>query len=382
MTDQDLDRLLAASAVRDRDLAGLDLRAGERDLLEEIMSTPVLDQPDRRTEADPSKRHGWVVPTLAAAATVAVVATAGLWVTGPEDGAAPGMPQAAPSSPAAIGPTPTESPVQGADDVANPMLLLDDPAWRVRRVHEEGPLSGEMTFTDGSSVLEVFWKPARDHQMYLEDRGDPVNARWPFTLLGLEGTLFRYGDSTDFTTILQPQDGVFLEIRGDQGSKEAYVDLVRRLTPVDSDAWSAALPARVVGPAEAGSVIAEMLADIPVPEGFDVTVLDTGLTVERYQLGATVAGAAACSWMDIWDDGVKGGDQAAADEAVTAMQSSRQWSVLRGMDEQGDYPEEVWDVAYVVSHDAELQRGQSRSERGWWVGGLGCDRPPRSLNMD
>lgn len=381
MTDHDLDQLLAASAVRDRDLARLDLRAGERDLLEEIMSTPVLDQPDRRTEAVPSKRHGWLVPTLAAAATVAVVATAGLWVTGPQDGAAPGLPQAAPTSPAASSPAASEPPAQGADDVANPMLLLDDPAWRVQRVHEDGPFSGEMTFTDGEHLLELRWAPARQHGMYFEDRAYG-NQQWPVTLLGLDGTMFRYGDSTDFTTILRPQDGVFLEIRGDLGSKEAYVDVLNRLGAVDGATWAAAMPAGAVAPADAGAVIDEMLTDIPVPEGFDDTVLETGLTMDRYQLGATVAGAAACSWMDIWDDGVKGGDRAAADEAVEAMQTSRRWGVLRDMNRQGDYPEEVWDVAYVVSHDVELQRGQSKSERGWWIGGLGCDQPPRSLNMD
>jgi hypothetical protein len=287
------------------------------------------------------------------------------------------MPQAAPSSPAA-----SEPAVQGADDVANPMLLLDDPAWRVTRVQEDAPFVGEMTFTDGSSVLEVYWKPARQHRMYLEDRSDPVNDRWPFTLLGLQGTLFRYAGSTDFTTILEPQDSVFLEIRGDLGSREAYVALVRRLTRVDPAAWSEALPASAVGPEEAGSVIAEMLADIPLPAGFDADVLDTGLTTDRHQLGATVAGAAACAWTDAWDDATKTGDQRAADEAAEAMSSSRRWSVLREMDEEGDYPEAVWDVAYVVSHDVALQRGQSRSERGWWIGGLGCDRPPRSLNMD
>ena len=381
MTHQDLDELLAGSAVRDRDLARLDLRAGERDLLEEIMSTPVLDQPDRRTEAVPAKRHGWLVPTLAAAATVAVVATAGLWVTGPEDGAAPGMPQAAPSSPAASSPAASEPPAQAADDVANPMLLLDDPAWRVQRVHEDGPFSGEMTFTDGEHVLELRWAPARQHGMYFEDRAYG-NQQWPVTLLGLDGTMFRYGDSTDFTTILRPQDGVFLEIRGDLGSKEAYVDVLNRLGAVDGATWAAAMPTGAVAPADAGAVIAEMLADIPVPEGFDAGVLETGLTTDRYQLGAVVAGAAACSWMDSWDDGVKGGDQAAADEAVAAMQTSRRWDVLRDMNGQGDYPEEVWNVAYVVAHDVELQRAQSKSERGWWVGGLGCDSPPRSLNMD
>ncbi len=90
MTDHDLDRLLAASAVADRDLEGLDLLAGERDLLEEIMSTPVLDEPDRRTEPVPSKRHRWLVPSVAAAAAVAVVATASVWAPWSDEAARPG----------------------------------------------------------------------------------------------------------------------------------------------------------------------------------------------------------------------------------------------------------------------------------------------------
>ena len=384
MTDENLDRLLAAAAVSDADVARLDLHPGERDLLEEIMSTPVLDQPDRRTDAPAPRHRRWLVPSVAAAAAVAVVTTTSVWApwaaddqgdvrSGRDDQVVAGQGDERPSAE-----EPADEPVVSA---GNPLVLVDAPGWVVERVDERAADEGEMTFSDGEHVLEVFWSAADQHQSYFEDRAYG-NKQWPLTVLGLDGTLFRYGDSTDFTTILPADGPTFLEIRGDLGSRDAYVDLVGRLKRVDAEAWSAALPPDAVGPADASRVIGEMLGDVPLPAGFDDSVLETGLTMDRYQLGATVSGAAACAWMDLWDDATKAGDQAAADEAVVAMRSSRRWAVLRQMDKQGDYPEAVWDTAWAMSHDAELLRGQSKAERGWWVGGLGCDTPPRSLTMD
>lgn len=378
MTDENLDRLLAAVAVSDADVARLDLHTGERDLLEEIMSTPVLDQPDRRTDAPAPRHRRWLVPSVAAAAAVAVVTTASVWAPWAADDQRNGrsgrdeqIVAGQDERPAVEEPAeePADEPVVSA---GNPLVLLDAPGWVVERVDEQASDQGEMTFSDGEHVLEVFWSAAGQHRSYFEDRAYG-NKQWPLTVLGLDGTLFRYGNSTDFTTILPADGPTFLEIRGDLGSRDAYVDLVGRLKRVDAEAWSAALPPDAVGPAEASRVIGEMLGDVPLPDGFDASVLETGLTMDRYQLGAVVSGAAACAWMDLWDDATKAGDQAAADEAVEAMRSSRRWAVLRQMNTQGDYPEAVWETAAAMSRDAE---------RGLWVGGLGCDTPPRSLNMD
>lgn len=370
MTDQDLDRLLASSAVADRDLEGLDLHAGERDLLEEIMSTPVLDHPDRRTDeaARSPRRHRRLVPSLAAAAAVAAVATMSVWAPWND------QPDARPDGSGSVATAPEVS-------SANPLLLLDDPAWRVMRVDEQAEDYGEMTFSDGDRMLDVLWKPAGQHDLYFEDRAEPGNTKHPIELLGLEGTMFRYGDSTDFTTILPPDGPSFLEIRGDLGSRSAYVDLVRGLERVDPDTWAAAMPSTVVDPSSTDATVAEMLKDVPLPQGFDASVLDTGLFADRYQVGAEVAGAVACAWLDQWDDARRTGDAAAAQQAVTAMRSSRDWEVLHRMNEQGDYPEAVWETSRAMVGRAQTPSAKEM-RMGAWVQGLGCDSPPRSLNMD
>lgn len=215
MNDSDLDRLVGQAAVAQSDLDRLDLHAGERDLLEEIMSTPVLGRPDRHTGATPPRRRRWLVPSLAAAAAVAVVATAWVWAPWAADLGGGGNGRGGEVAAGQGEEGPTAEPVVSA---GNPLVLLDDPAWAVDRVDEQSPDEGEMTFSDGEHTLEVYWRPAGQHRSYVEDRAHG-NRRWPPTVLGLDGTLFRYGGSTDFTVILPADGETFLEIRGDLASR-------------------------------------------------------------------------------------------------------------------------------------------------------------------
>ncbi len=88
--------------------------------------------------------------------------------------------------------------------------------------------------------------------------------------------MFRYGRSTDFTTLLPPKGPNFLEIRADVGSEQAYRDLIAKLHAVDVNTWLDALPDSFVLPSERSAVVDEMLADIPVPPGFDREQLNRG----------------------------------------------------------------------------------------------------------
>ena len=52
-----------------------------------------------------------------------------------------------------------------------------------------------------------------------------------------------------------------------------------------------------------------MLAGVPHPEGFDIVALQSGDGIrDRYQLGAQVAGAVACAWIEQWVDARRAGD--------------------------------------------------------------------------
>jgi hypothetical protein len=60
MTDEQIDRLISASVVDDDSIAALDLRSGEHELLEEIMSTTIhtrTDQPTDEPAAPTPLRH-------------------------------------------------------------------------------------------------------------------------------------------------------------------------------------------------------------------------------------------------------------------------------------------------------------------------------------
>ena len=61
-----------------------------------------------------------------------------------------------------------------------------------------------------------------------------------------------------------------------------------------------------------------------------------------------MAGTVACLWFRQWGAATRGGDTAAAAEAVKAMATSRHWPILREMNSEGDYPEVLWEDAAAM----------------------------------
>jgi hypothetical protein len=71
------------------------------------------------------------------------------------------------------------------------------------------------------------------------------------------------------------------------------------LRVVRDDDWEPALPNSSIAPRERPAEVDRMLADIPQPPGFDAAPLRrSDAAVDRYQLGAKVAGSVACGWID------------------------------------------------------------------------------------
>lgn len=330
-----------------------------RALLDEIMATPVIDRPPAAVAS--RRRPRWSVPVLVASAVLLVVGLPVLVLRGEGD-----------DRPSYAGPA-----VAVAE--ANPRVLVSAPGWEVARVDSFTETEGEMTFTDGDHDLDVHWRAARDYQGYLADRSHD-NASEPVEVLGQRGTLFRYGRSTDFTTILPPQGANFLEIRGNLGSRDAYLSVLASLTPVPVDTWLAAMPDNVVQPGDMDATVAEMLKGVPLPPGFDAAPLSSDLPGDRYQVGARVAGAVACAWLDRWADARTGGDRRAEQAALAAMQTSKRWPVLLEMNAEGDYPEVVWEIADGIAGKMPDFFG-GLPTRTTWTQGLGCDIAPRDANL-
>jgi len=255
-----------------------------------------------------------------------------------------------------------------------PRLLVDAAGWKVTRADQFSGDNGEMTFTDGTRTLDLHWTPLTDSVDLGKDRASSSDHTEPVTVHDNPGVLYRYTGTTDYTTIWAEDDHV-LEARGVFATIDEYKDVLAHLRRVDVDTWLRAMPASVVKPSERDRVVRAMMADIPLPPNFDVGVFaaNTHAVSDRYQLGATVTGAIACSWIDTWIAAVDGNDANTAHTAVSAMQSSHHWKVLAEMNPDGDYPEVLWEYADAMATNGTVQGGKTLTVRDSYRKALGCN---------
>jgi hypothetical protein len=336
MNDEELDTALRVmSRFDDAQVAAFDLGSSEHDLMEDVMSTSLLEPalPDERDRVVPLRRPRRMrravltAAALAAASVLVVGGTSLLHSNGSSAYAAEAVKVAE----------------------ANERLLITLPGWKVIRADEMTVDNGEMTFSDGTHEVGLFWKQASEYGSYMDDRSDQTS-KVLVTVQGRRGTMFVRSDSTDLTTLVEPRGASFLEIRGDLGSEAAYRAVVASLQPVSVEKWLAALPASVVKPKDRSAVVQSMLQGIPVPAGFDPTSLKTSAAVsDRYQLGAQVAGAVACAWFDQWFSAGDRGDATSQKDALDALSTSRTWPILNEMASQGSYGEVIARLSTAVA---------------------------------
>lgn len=343
--------------LTDEALADLPLHAGRAELLEEIMSTPVSDPVSDpvTSERDLSPRRArWLVP-LAAAATVAAVATAPLWWGGPD-----GSSGTSPSSQGQAKPA-----VEGQGNRA----VLDAPGWQVDQVEDQPPY-GSVGYSKGRAWLEITWYGADSYADYVVDREhivSPPAPGEPVEVLGRPAQLWAYS-ADDHTVIREVEAGHWMEIRGLGLDRPDYLALLQQLRLVTLEEFAAALPDSVIVGAERPAAVDAILqgiegvAGVRFPAGA-APELRTGELVDPYHLGADVAGAVACAWITEFKDATSADDQQRMTEAARVLGTARQWPVLLEMDERGDYSEVIWDTA------AEVAAGQV--PKGY-AQGLGC----------
>jgi hypothetical protein len=232
-----------------------------------------------------------------------------------------------------------------------------------------------MTFSDGTRQVELRWQPAGDYQSTVMDRKHSSDLQTTTAVMGAEARVYRYEGTTDFTALWVAGDHA-VELRGLAADLAAFEEILGSLRTVDVDAWLSAMPASVVNPSSRPQVVRAMLADIPVPPGFDRAALERGTSVrDRYQLGAAVAGAVACAWIDRWVTAKEAGDGSGIRQAVGAMATSRDWSVLHEMNAQGDYPEVLWDYADAIARGGTVPGGKNAPIQEAAAGALGCANP-------
>jgi hypothetical protein len=300
------------------------------DLLREL--APPVEPPPHRTFTPPVKRRRPVLVATPIAAGALVLALVLL------------LPR---------GQTFAEAAIRAAQ--AGPRLLVE--GWDVTRVDEWDAGTGEMTFSGDGRTLELSWTPT--------DNGKKDLERVATARIGdAEAFVGRYPGTSDYTARWR-SGATWIRARGDAPSPAAFLAGLERIQQVSAQTWLEALPASAIEPKAQAKVTDDMLEGIPLPPGF-TTPRATGETRDRYQLGAKVAGAVVCGWIEEW----LGGDKAAA---AKALATSRQWPLLLDMNAEGDYPEVVWQYADAINGKGAVPGGKlGLTVDGTYKNAFGC----------
>lgn len=345
MTDEQLDRMVRnADPYRPGVIRHLDGAA--QNLLEEIMLTPRLERDAEPSGTSRRARRG-ILSGLAAASVAATLLAGVLTVSMMTTGQSEGPPSTPAINPQATGPVAYTAMVLKAAE-ANPRLLIDQPGWTAITVYGFAETAGTIAFRNGERQLEMNWYPADQYDSYHNDRRH-VSKPEPVMVGGWPADLFRYS-ANDFAAMLRPREGSFVELRtGGAWTRSAFDAVLADVVRVDARTWLAALPAEIVTPERVDEQAALVLADVPLPPGFDTAALKSLGTNDAYQFGAQVTSRVGCGWIAEWLRATKAGDDAASQRAVDALRSSHRWAVLHQMNDAGAWPEVFWEVADKVA---------------------------------
>jgi hypothetical protein len=255
-----------------------------------------------------------------------------------------------------------------------PRLLVDEPGWRVTRADQFNVDLGEMTFAHGTQTLELRWQPDDQHEAAVGKRAAESDVATTAPAPGARARVFRYEGTSEFTA-MWARGPYSIEVRGSAPDVDTFKAELASLREVDVDTWLSAMPASVVKPASRAAVARQMLADIPVPSGFDAAAVTRGDALrDRYQLGADVTSAVACAWIHQWVAARRAGDDAKAREAVAAMATSDRWSVLREMARDGAWTEVLREYAVAMATNAPIAAGKPLTIEESYRAALGCRR--------
>jgi len=335
--------------LTDDAIAGLPLDRGRADLLEEIMSTPVLDEPPAAVP-DTEPRRSWWVPA-AAAAMVAVFALTGAWWA-----ADPAPEQHADTPPAA-----TLAP-------DGQYVVLDAPGWTLTST-SGSVWSRSVIYDRGDQNLDINWTPAPEYRSLVADRrriNRPPSDGEPLEVLGLPAQMWAYYPD-EHTAIREPQGGWAIEIRATGMEESAYRRLLDQLRLVDEAGFEAALPPEYADSGDRDERVADLVAGIQehvdplFPDGRQHVI--TSYAFDPYYLGVDVVSAVACAWFDDLVAARAAGDAGREQRALDALGTAREWPVLQEMTAKGTYPQMLWGTIDLAT-DGEVP--------DWYADGLGC----------
>jgi len=405
------DRLRALAPISDEEVAALALD-GEREL-----AAAIVRRPRRRGLAllRGGDGHRDRPPPAALAASVALIALAGAGLAigisgsggsapsggpagagGPAatgvDGAPDRLPQGQTSTtpsaplPAATVPEEAGEPAGSGPGAQPPRYLLPD-GWRVTRA-DEYDRDGEMTFVRGDEALELNWRTG-SFEEWLNDRAHDADRLADVEVDGGQrAAVFVDRAGRGFFTALWQVGDFTLEFRvtvvpgrsephldpSVRFTADEFSDALRSLRLATLRAWLAAVPEETVVLDERPQTVEQMLADVPLPPGFDAAPLMEGeLVKDRYQLGATVISAVSCGWIDVWASARRARDRAGVARAAEAMARVTDAAVVREMEKDGAYSQVLRDFAAAMRRpDGRTVAGKGAVADEAAEEGLGC----------
>jgi hypothetical protein len=356
MSTREIDTALAAAnPVSRAAVAELPLAAAEEELLRAIVAEPQAGRSGQRTHPRRARRRRLALVSAAVAAAGLFLAVLG---TGDRrDGPASAF---------------------GAELVrfaeSSPLLLVQAPGWTVDYADEQSTAEGEMRFrNDATGTADLNWRPG-PLAPWVRDRAASATRSTTAPVLGTTARVFQYeggrpGDRD--VTALWVDHGRVLEFRSQVAGLASFKQRLASLHRVDADTWLSALPPSVVKAASRDTVVKQMLKGIPLPPGFDASRIPAaGLTKDRYQLGAAVAGTVACTWFQRWSHARASGNRASVRTSIAALATAGDWPIVREMSKQGGYPQVLEEYAAAMPSG----RWYGRPLEGDVNSGLGCSQ--------
>lgn len=358
----------------------------------------------------PRPRRRRVLALVAAAAvTVAAVGAATLAsdadderVSDVASGGAGSSPTGATDNPAA-GPDATPATAEDLALVAQlPTLAPSGPDWAITYFNADSVEEGDMSISavgpsagDDPARLDLWWAPASHHGEWVADAESAFGPGQAATVAGQPATVFEASATADpgveggpagdvgatglpvdgpgpyFTAFLVVSDHA-VTVTGRFPSRQELDAALATLDVLPAETWVTLVPA--VLPSQRPAVVDGMLADIPLPPGFDAQAVraPTPAVPGPYHVGADVTGAVACGWIDSWVAARAAGDSAAVQAAVDAMATAHDWDVLVEMEAQGDWPGVLWEYADALPTDGPVSGGRPLTVTESYANALGC----------
>ncbi|MEN8114643.1 MAG: hypothetical protein ABFS21_09670 [Actinomycetota bacterium] len=250
------------------------------------------------------------------------------------------------------------------------------------RVELPAPYAGAVTYRESTyegpegarAEVRIWSGTAADFEVQVLNRGIDGRSVRPTTIDGAPAVIAYHSDSLERVFVVGGDDEYVIEIDLNPlfgNATDADLDaILAQIRKVDLATFEAAMPEGSVASGEVSGVVDEMLADVPLPPGFDTSFLSA--TGDRYHVGANVVGNVACAWIEQWIEATAEGDVKRAEEAAAALATSHDWSILREMQQQGAYPEVLWEYADAVAGDGTVMGGRILTVEESYAQALGC----------